>query len=426
MIHINIYISVIEVILYYICSIFISTRILNTDCSIIRIMISMLGFTPLLFGLIINDKNLAFTIIESYLFIEILLTKFTVPKISVFKIIKIYLFIFFFNTLFGICIDYIFSFAKNINWQIELFVNLLTSAGIILICHTRQTEKIKRMLNLTPHFIKTLMLITLIICSLLSVLIIKSSFFDIYSKKEDLIKSLFMSLVLLFSLIMPIIIIYSMTNTHMKSIFQNYQQQIDAQAKFYVQLSKSNFELRRFKHDYKNMEIGLRKLISDGKNKEALEMLNNQNITLNSTSLRFDTGNGIVDALLAGKQQQADEINTIISFEGAVPNESIQPVDLCIIFGNPLDNAIEACANIADEYTKEIHLSCVCNSGFIFIEITNPVQQRVEIQGNFPKTTKSDSEMHGFGLYSLDQIIQKYDGEITCQCDDRWCHPDPY
>ena len=158
-----------------------------------------------------------------------------------------------------------------------------------------------------------------------------------------------------------------MTNTHMKSIFQNYQQQIDAQAKFYVQLSKSNFELRRFKHDYKNMEIGLRKLISDGKNKEALEMLNNQNITLNSTSLRFDTGNGIVDALLAGKQQQADEINTIISFEGAVPNESIQPVDLCIIFGNPLDNAIEACANIADEYTKEIHLSCVCNSGFIFI-----------------------------------------------------------
>ena len=112
------------------------------------------------------------------------------------------------------------------------------------------------------------------------------------------------------------------------------------------------------------MEIGLRKLISDGKNKEALEMLNNQNITLNSTSLRFDTGNGIVDALLAGKQQQADEINTIISFEGAVPNESIQPVDLCIIFGNPLDNAInEKCSRIKktilsmmDEYTASYYI----------------------------------------------------------------------
>lgn len=209
-----------------------------------------------------------------------------------------------------------------------------------------------------------------------------------------------------------------MTNKHMKSISQNYQQQIDAQAKFYVQLSNSNFELRRFKHDYKNMEIGLRKLISEGKNQEALDMLNNQNTTLNSTAVTFDTGNGIVDALLISKQQQADEINAVISFEGAVPNESIQPVDLCIIFGNPLDNAIEACANIADEYPKEIHISCVCNSGFAFIEITNPVQHKVEIQGNFPKTTKSNREIHGFGLYSLDRIIQKYDGEITCQCND--------
>ena len=80
------------------------------------------------------------------------------------------------------------------------------------------------------------------------------------------------------------------------------------------------------------MEIGLRKLISDGKNKEALEMLNNQNITLNSTSLRFDTGNGIVDALLAGKQQQADEINTIISFEGAVYQTNQSSRLTCALF----------------------------------------------------------------------------------------------
>lgn len=414
----NIYISVIEVILYYISAVFISTKILNAHCSQTRIILSIFGFIPLLSALMLNDKDSAFIIVELYLLIEIFITKFVLKELRLFRIIKTYLFIFFSNIMLSACADCIFAVEDNLNWQIELVVNILTSIGIWGFCLTKFTIKIQKILYLTSNFIKILMLVMLLICSILSVLIIKSSFFESYSKIHHLTKYLFVVLILIFSLIVPLIIIYSMTNKHMKSISQNYQQQIDAQAKFYVQLSKSNFELRRFKHDYKNMEIGLRKLISDGKNKEALEMLNNQNITLNSTSLRFDTGNGIVDALLAGKQQQADEINTIISFEGAVPNESIQPIDLCIIFGNPLDNAIEACANIADEYTKEIHLSCVCNSGFIFIEITNPVQQRVEIQGNFPKTTKSDSEVHGFGLYSLDQIIQKYDGEITCQCDD--------
>ena len=414
----NIYVSVIEVILYYIFSLSISTKILNAHISALRIVISILGFIPLLLTLMINDNDWSFTTVEIYLLIEILFTKLTVSEVSIFKIIKIYLFVFFFNTLLSVCIDYIFSLEKNIDGQIELTVNILTSTGIILLCHTKQTKKIQKIINLTPNFIKTLMLVMLIVYSLLSVLIIKSSFFESHSSINNLTTYLFVILILLFSLIVPIIIIYSMTNKHMKSISQNYQQQIDAQAKFYVQLSNSNFELRRFKHDYKNMEIGLRKLISEGKNQEALDMLNNQNTTLNSTAVTFDTGNGIVDALLISKQQQADEINAVISFEGAVPNESIQPVDLCIIFGNPLDNAIEACANIADEYQKEIHISCVCNSGFAFIEITNPVQHKVEIQGNFPKTTKSNREIHGFGLYSLDRIIQKYDGEITCQCDD--------
>lgn len=165
------------------------------------------------------------------------------------------------------------------------------------------------------------------------------------------------------------------------------------------------------------MRIGLTRLLAEGKSEEALKLLEAQNQEIDSTAVAFDTGNGIVDALLTDKKRQADEINTTISFEGAVPGDSIEAVDLCIIFGNPLDNAIEACAEIDKEPPKEIHISCVCNSGFAFIEIKNPVLKKVEIRSNLPETTKPNKEMHGFGLYSLEKVIKKYDGEVSCECD---------
>ena len=258
----------------------------------------------------------------------------------------------------------------------------------------------------------------LVFYSLLSVMVIKEPIFEEFPKTNSFIKYLFVIILILLSLIVPLLIIYSMTNKHMKHLSNNYKNQIDAQSVFYVQLAESMFELRRFKHNYKSTNIGLMKLLSEGKSNEALKLLEAQNQELDSASVQFDTGNGIVDALLSDKQSQADKINTMIKFEGAIPRKAIEAVDLCIIFGNPLDNAIEACAKIDADTQKEIHISCACNSGFAFIEIINPVQNKVEIRGNLPETTKPDKEMHGFGLYSLEKIIKKYNGEVTCECDE--------
>ena len=223
---------------------------------------------------------------------------------------------------------------------------------------------------------------------------------------------------IIFYLSILFLISYSLTNNYLMKLSKDYEKQIRVQSEHYVQLANATQELRCFKHDYNNMRLGITALIREKRIVEALDVLDNQKIDITTTFLKYDTGNGIVDALLTDKQRQADNINTTITFEGAVPRDSIEAVDLCIIFGNPLDNAIEACAEIDAEAPKEIHISCACNSGFVFIEITNPVQKKVEIRGNLPETTKPDKEMHGFGLYSLEKVIKKYDGEVTCECDE--------
>ena len=179
---------------------------------------------------------------------------------------------------------------------------------------------------------------------------------------------------------------------------------------------------KRLPYDFNNIKIGLEKTLSDNDYEAALSIIENSNYELQNTSekmLEFDTGNGIVDALLSDKQSKANKSNTRIVFSGSVPPDSIAPTDLCVLFGNTLDNAIEACEKFEDETEKTIFVSCKCNSGFAFISITNPVADDVVIRGNSIDSTKADKASHGYGLYSLNKIVKKLDGSLNLSCEDK-------
>lgn len=133
----------------------------------------------------------------------------------------------------------------------------------------------------------------------------------------------------------------------------------------------------------------------------------------------FETGNGIVDTILCEKQREADSINTLVKFEGAVPAEKISPTDLCVIFGNTLDNAIEACEKIHTDDKNIINVSCKSAGGFMFVSITNPVEENIQISNNIIKTSKSNKTEHGFGMYSLKKSVDKYNGTVKLSCSDK-------
>lgn len=104
-------------------------------------------------------------------------------------------------------------------------------------------------------------------------------------------------------------------------------------------------------------------------------MLNNCDSLLKQTTqslIKFNTGNGIVDAILTEKQEKATTENTVITFSGAVAASAITATDLCIIFGKTLKKAIEACEKLQTDIKKEISVVCKCNSGFMFLTISNP------------------------------------------------------
>lgn len=408
--------SIIDLLLYYICLYSIGFKILEGKPKRILSYVSLILFILICIIEIIYS-NKFFIIFHSFIqMLEVLLIKLSFRKIRLLSIASAYILLFLINTIIVACIISIISIESKYEWIIELSINILSTITCLFICYSSFNRKIKQVIYWTSKSIKRLFLLLLFIGSILVVFILNESFYKSIENWSYVTKVILIIFVVLLSIAAPVLIIYSMTNNHFKNLNANYEKQINVQAEHYILLSQSNYDLRRFRHDYNNICIGLSKLISEDNRDAALDLLSSNSLNLNNTAIKFDTGNGIVDALLTDKQNHAKKINTKIDFEGTVTSNKIEPTDLCVIFGNTIDNALEACEKIKSSENKSIQINCQCSGGFMFLNITNPVYHEVPINKNFISTTKEDKHSHGFGLFSVNKVIKKYNGKLNMVC----------
>ena len=435
-------ILIIENMIYYISILILAIRLLGAKSKPKMVVVSFLFYV---FSLVVvccrnyimflgNIVAVIYNIISYFgifmpLTVNVLLARLCLRNIHIKTIVAVQLFIFSINML---VVTFLWSFGMgaynySVRDYIELIEYIISMLCCILISCTGISTKVIRIINCTSKAIKRLIvLLTLCIAFVASTIVYFLPYYtSSFNKKtalENIVKISFIFLIILILVIVLLLLSYSVSNKHIRSVADNLEKQIEIQSEHYMTLSKYNFELRRFRHDYKNMCIGVSALISEGKNDEALEMLKKNNPVFETDLIKYDTGNGIVDALLADKQRKADETNAEIRFEGALPANMIKPADLCIIFGNTIDNAIEACTKLDSAEERIITVKCACNSGFVFVDIINPVSKKVEIKGHIPKTSKADKTMHGFGLYSVEKALNQYEGQLNVECDDRQFH----
>jgi sensor histidine kinase regulating citrate/malate metabolism len=105
--------------------------------------------------------------------------------------------------------------------------------------------------------------------------------------------------------------------------------------------------------------------------------------------------------------------------------------DICSLFGNILDNAIEATQQVEEKEKRLITLSVRSRNQFIIVECENCSdsenvrfktnrKRSIFRNNNLPKTTKKDAVKHGFGLKSIAQVAEKYGGAMNCSYEDGW------
>lgn len=174
-------------------------------------------------------------------------------------------------------------------------------------------------------------------------------------------------------------------------------------------------QMRGWRHDYHNHIQAIKAYIAMGQIDELADYCDRLDQDLKSVDQVVKTGNVMLDAILNSKLSLARNRNIAVNAKAAVPKElQIEDVDLCILIGNLLDNALEACVrkdgqNSAGFDEPFIRVYVGMKGYQLYICVTNTVNGRPVKIGKRYVSTKG-SPTHGFGLMRIDRICVKYGG----------------
>ena len=176
---------------------------------------------------------------------------------------------------------------------------------------------------------------------------------------------------------------------------------------------------RSFRHDVKNHILVMRMLSDQGKYEELKKYLQDLSGVVDESDYVRISGVSAVDAILNEKMYEAQSNEIRTSFDVInLDKNNIEPLDLCIILSNALDNAIEANLRVEDKEQRYIKVKVHGNETFSVISVSNPVAEEPKKTGTAFLTTKKDKEAHGFGLKSIESAAAKYRGEMLAKAED--------
>lgn len=184
------------------------------------------------------------------------------------------------------------------------------------------------------------------------------------------------------------------------------------QQKEQYELAKENIALINRKcHDLKHQMAAMRRM---GDVREQEQYLREIEDSIRIYDCMLQTGNEILDTILTEKSLvcEANHITIQCVADGRILY-FIDPVDICTIFGNALDNAIEGVSRIAEEEKRLIDVLIHQKDNFLVINITNPLEEHLTFEEDLPMTTKEKNGYHGFGLKSIRYTAEKYDGAMA-------------
>lgn len=196
------------------------------------------------------------------------------------------------------------------------------------------------------------------------------------------------------------------------------EKHINSQIIHYEELYKYQNELRMFRHDIKNRLLSFIGLLKENKVEKALyAMESNLNMIDEMNNNIVNCGNPFIDAILLSKLKTAREKDIDIKISIKLADKiNVDEIELGIVLGNALDNAIEAVEKSINN-NKTIVFSLILTEDRISIFIQNPVNENIDTDNL--RTTKTNKEKHGFGIKSIQAIAQKYNGLAIFTCESK-------
>lgn len=202
---------------------------------------------------------------------------------------------------------------------------------------------------------------------------------------------------------------------------KNLERQLNEQVLHYKVLEGRESQYRKLRHDMKNHWQMVQTLLASGRLSEALDYtyrIQDQLEFHTRSHQIISTGNPFLDAVLTSKLGQAAASGIQVDTEiMVVKNMKIDMVDCGIIFGNILENAIEACLKQSGEADRRILVKLLYKKGMLVCGICNSMDPDTSVRSGFA-TTKPEAESHGLGLPNVREAVTGYGGTLNLKAQD--------
>lgn len=187
---------------------------------------------------------------------------------------------------------------------------------------------------------------------------------------------------------------------------------LKSQQQYYEELEQNQLEIRELRHDMNHHLGTIGTYLEENRISEAKLYFEELSETVRGTG-RIFCKNGLVNAVINSKYNQAQSLQVDTFFHIDIDEAiSLSDVELCSLFANTLDNALEACRNISEPSHRHMELKTRCKNGFFSYQISNSYGGLLKRKVGKYLSTKEQSKEHGLGLERVNDIAKKYDGTL--------------
>ncbi len=199
-----------------------------------------------------------------------------------------------------------------------------------------------------------------------------------------------------------------------KELAHLMQYQGEILEKNYHQLAIGYKKQRKMIHDFRNHLRMMDELA--GNHPAVKEYILSAEKMIDETQKVSQSGNDYVDAIIHFIEEEAKESHILFTYEtNMVRPLKMEPVDICAVLANLLENAVEACAKIEEADKRRIHLRISQKQEYTLIMVENTVVENSVHQNSFLVSSKKNKENHGIGMDNIRTTIDRYQGELQIE-----------
>ena len=226
--------------------------------------------------------------------------------------------------------------------------------------------------------------------------------------------------IFILGLAVPVIMIISTAERSLKEKNKSQEAYLAAELEYIGQYKKTQVETKAFRHDIKNNLAMTQMMLESGHTDEAREHISDMLGRVSALSPKYVTGDEMLDLIISMKADKMDEMNIKFTLDGVTDGGlNIKPMDMCSVFANALDNAIEAASKCEDPF---VTFNIKRTDKFFVIKITNSAAKKIDagkLLATSGYTSKSDKDRHGFGLMNVRRTVEDYDGILKAESEDK-------